>query len=84
MNLAPQFSIVTLGVGDLDRSTAFYASLGWEQKGRLSDGIVWFRTTGTWIGLYPDRRTSPPTPVYELGLVPPETTLGIPTRPARP
>ncbi len=53
MNLAPQFSIVTLGVGDLDRSTAFYASLGWEQKGRLSDGIVWFRTTGTWIGLYP-------------------------------
>ena len=46
------FSIVTLGVTDLDRSARFYRDLGWEQRGNLADGIVWFRTAGTWIGLF--------------------------------
>src|ERR1051325_132172 len=50
--IAPNFSIVTLGVADLDRSIRFYADLGWEQRGNRSDGIVWFRTAATWIGLF--------------------------------
>lgn len=51
-DVAANFSIVTLGVTDLDRSIAFYAGLGWEQRGNRSDGIVWFKTSGTWLGLF--------------------------------
>ena len=53
MAVPAQFTIVTLGVGDLDRSAAFYRALGWEQRGDLSQGITWFRTSGTWLGLFP-------------------------------
>ena len=45
-------SIVTLGVSDLARSARFYGDLGWEQRGDLADGIVWFKTTGSWVGLF--------------------------------
>jgi catechol 2,3-dioxygenase-like lactoylglutathione lyase family enzyme len=51
----PNFSIVTLGVSDLARSIAFYDSWGWEMRGSADDGIVWFKTTGSWIGLFDDR-----------------------------
>jgi catechol 2,3-dioxygenase-like lactoylglutathione lyase family enzyme len=51
--LPPNFVIVTLGVTDLDRSIAFYAGLGWEQRGERGQGIVWFRTSGCWVGLLP-------------------------------
>ncbi len=52
MSVSPNFTIVTLGVADLERSAAFYRGLGWEQRGDLSAGITWFRTAGTWIGLF--------------------------------
>ena len=45
-------TIVTLGVSDLERSARFYADLGWEQRGDLADGIVWFKTSGSWVGLF--------------------------------
>lgn len=48
----PNFSIVTLGVADLQRSVDFYRALGWEQRGDLSAGITWFKTSGTWIGIF--------------------------------
>jgi catechol 2,3-dioxygenase-like lactoylglutathione lyase family enzyme len=51
--VAPNFVIVTLGVADLDGSIAFYRALGWELRGDRAQGIVWFRTSGTWIGLFP-------------------------------
>ncbi len=44
--------IVTLGVRDLARSIAFYSALGWERRGDPGQGIVWFRTSGSWIGLF--------------------------------
>jgi hypothetical protein len=46
------FSIVTLGVADLERSADFYRRLGWEQRGHLAQGITWFRTSGSWVGLF--------------------------------
>lgn len=46
------FSIVTLGVADLERSARFYRDLGWEQRGDLADGITWFRTSGSWVGIF--------------------------------
>ena len=51
--LSPNLVIVTLGVGDLDRSIEFYRGLGWEQRGDRAQGIVWFRTSGPWVGLFP-------------------------------
>src|SRR4051794_22748002 len=51
-SVAPNFAIVTLGVRDLDRSIGFYRGLGWEQRGDAAQGIVWFRTSGSWIGLW--------------------------------
>ncbi len=53
MALAPNLVIVTLGVSDLDRSIAFYRGLGREQRGDRAQGIVWFRTSGPWLGLFP-------------------------------
>jgi catechol 2,3-dioxygenase-like lactoylglutathione lyase family enzyme len=52
MSIAPNFSIVTLGVANVSRSAEFYRALGWEQVRSESDGITWFRTSGTWLGLY--------------------------------
>jgi uncharacterized protein len=49
--LAPNLVIVTLAVNDLDRSIDFYRGLGWEQRGDRAQGIVWFRTSGPWLGL---------------------------------
>ena len=46
------FAIVTLGVAHLERSARFYRDLGWEQRGDLAQGITWFRTSGTWVGLF--------------------------------
>lgn len=37
---------------DVERSAAFYRALGWEQRGDASAGITWFRTSGSWIGLF--------------------------------
>jgi uncharacterized protein len=51
--VAPNFVILTLGVSDLDRSIAFYSALGWEMHGQREQGIVWFRTSGSWVGLFP-------------------------------
>ncbi len=51
--IAPNLSIVTLGVTDLDRSIRFYSDLGWEQRGDRAQGIVWFKTAATWLGLFP-------------------------------
>lgn len=50
--LPPNFTIVTLGVRDLARSIAFYQALGWEKRGDEADGICWFKTSGSWIGLF--------------------------------
>jgi len=52
MGIPASFSIVTLGVADLHRSIAFYRALGWEQRGDASAGITWFKTSGTWVGLF--------------------------------
>ncbi len=52
VDVAPNFSIVTLGVSDLERSARFYRDLGWEQRGDLAQGITWFKTSGTWLGLF--------------------------------
>jgi catechol 2,3-dioxygenase-like lactoylglutathione lyase family enzyme len=53
MGIPAQFGIVTLGVSDLDRSSAFYEALGWERCASSNESICWFRTTGSYVGLFP-------------------------------
>jgi catechol 2,3-dioxygenase-like lactoylglutathione lyase family enzyme len=53
MAIPARLSIVTLGVSDLERSSAFYESLGWERCSSSSDEICWFRTADSHLGLFP-------------------------------
>ncbi|BCJ76536.1 hypothetical protein CS0771_60800 [Catellatospora sp. IY07-71] len=53
MTVPARISIVTLGVADLARSTAFYRALGWPLSGRSSVEISFFRTGGALLALYP-------------------------------
>jgi predicted lactoylglutathione lyase len=52
MAVPQRLSIVTLGVADLERATAFYESLGWKPTGSMP-GIVFFQLSGITLGLYP-------------------------------
>ena len=40
-------------MADLGRSVAFYSTLGWDLASSSSDEIAWFRTSGSWLGLFP-------------------------------
>ncbi|WP_144118862.1 VOC family protein [Catellatospora sichuanensis] len=53
MSFAGRISMVTLGVTDLARSTAFYQALGWPLSARSQDGISFFRTAGALLALFP-------------------------------
>jgi len=52
MTIPARISIVTLGVGDVGRSAAFYEQLGWERCASSMDEIVWFRTADSFLGLF--------------------------------
>jgi catechol 2,3-dioxygenase-like lactoylglutathione lyase family enzyme len=53
MTFPARISIVTLGVADLARSTAFYEGLGWRRSAASQEEIVWFRTADSALGLFP-------------------------------
>ena len=52
MTIPARISIVTLGVGDVGRSAAFYEQLGWERCASSMAEIVWFRTADSFLGLF--------------------------------
>lgn len=54
MAIPARISIVTLGVADLPRAVAFYESLGWERAASSMPEIAWFRTAGSYLGLFPN------------------------------
>ncbi len=45
-------SLITLGVGDLERSRRFYAALGWEAAS-ATEGVVFIQLAGQVLGLFP-------------------------------
>lgn len=50
----PRFTVITLGVGDIRESIAFYQGLGFQRKYRATgDNIAFFDTGGTVIALFP-------------------------------
>lgn len=44
--------MVTLGVADVERSTAFYESLGWQRSSASQEGISFFTMQGSVLGLF--------------------------------
>ncbi len=46
-------SLVTLGVSDLQRSIAFYETLGFQRKGKAFDGIGFFQAGACAIAVWP-------------------------------
>ena len=38
-----RISLITLGVGDLDRSRAFYERLGWQRAMKAAPGVAFFQ-----------------------------------------
>lgn len=51
--MEPRISVITLGVTDLQRATAFYREgLKLPERKQGSDNITFFETSGTWLALY--------------------------------
>lgn len=53
MKMEPRISIVTLGVGDLDRAVAFYAAMGLTRDERFTDGVAFYQMGGMILALWP-------------------------------
>ena len=45
-------SLVTLGVGDLERALRFYEALGWRSHAGMADGVVFFQAGGMIVALW--------------------------------
>ncbi|MGF1476197.1 MAG: VOC family protein [Geminicoccaceae bacterium] len=48
-----RFTLVTLGVHDLDKSTSFFERLGWRRAVKAAEGARFFQCGGVALGLYP-------------------------------
>ncbi len=48
-----RISLITLGVANLPRSTAFYERLGWRRSMLQAEGVAFFQTGGMAFALYP-------------------------------
>lgn len=53
MPVRPHLSIVTLGVGDLERATAFYERLGWTRAAASRETITFIQLHNIVLALYP-------------------------------
>lgn len=52
MSLDPRISLITLGVEDVARATAFYEQLGWKKSSASQDAVTFIRLKGTVLGLF--------------------------------
>lgn len=53
MTVPARISIITLGVSDLARATAFYRSLGWSPTAYSTEEITFIDTSGSMLALFP-------------------------------
>lgn len=53
MTVPARITIVTLGVADLARATAFYGALGWSPTDYSTPEITFIATTGSMLALFP-------------------------------
>ena len=52
MTVPQRLTMVTLGVADVARSTAFYEGLGWSRSSSSTEGMTFFRMQGSVLGLF--------------------------------
>ena len=52
MAVPARISLITLGVTDVARATAFYESLGWTRSAHSGDGVSFFATADSVLALY--------------------------------
>lgn len=52
MAVPARLTIITLGVRDVARSTAFYGALGWEPDPASTPEITFLRTSGSMLALF--------------------------------
>lgn len=66
--MEPRISLITLGVTDLARATAFYRDgLGLPTEGDY-EGVTFFKLRGTWLSLYPRTALAADAGVSDAGL----------------
>ena len=53
MTIPARVNLVTLGVTDLARSTAFYEALGWRRSAASQESIAFLATGGCVVALFP-------------------------------
>lgn len=51
--MEPRISMITLGVSNLEKSYKFYTALGFPTSKKPEDGIIFFKTGGVGLALYP-------------------------------
>jgi len=62
-----RLSLVTLGVGDLARSRAFYQSLGWKTGAEPGDEVVFFQAGGAVVALWERTKLAEDSAVSDSG-----------------
>lgn len=72
MTVPSRISIVTLGVTDLARATAFYEALGWRRRPESQPTISFFDNAGSMLAL------------FEQGALAEDARLQPPSEPAQP
>lgn len=52
MSLDPRISLITLGMEDVARATAFYERLGWKKSSASQETVTFIKLKGTVLGLF--------------------------------
>jgi catechol 2,3-dioxygenase-like lactoylglutathione lyase family enzyme len=53
IKVEPRVSIITLAVGDLERSASFYEGMGLKRHEGITDGVAFFQMGGVILSLFP-------------------------------
>jgi predicted lactoylglutathione lyase len=62
-----KFTLITLGVNDIQRSLNFWEGLGWKKSSASMDDIAFFKLGGMVLGLYPRKLLAEDATVSEEG-----------------
>jgi predicted lactoylglutathione lyase len=65
--LEQRVSLITLGVGDLERARNFYEALGWKSGAAPADDVVFFQAGGMIVALWGREQLAEDTAVQDSG-----------------
>lgn len=75
-----RISLITLGVADLARSSAFYERLGWKRALKAAEGVAFYQTGGMALALWPREELAKDSGVEISGEGPGRVALAYNTR----